>query len=156
MERTILWFNCWKTILESSSPISSLSLKRTICVGFKIENFKNAYVYRWMERASLPCKIFSFFFVLFFFFIWRSRRRVFTEALNLSTPKLPKQPPNPPAGPSSADHLHTVKLRTIFQLTYNPAVAAAPLPPPPLQAFLTEVNDYDLTGETDDLTASGY
>ena len=112
------------------------------------------YTDGWKEPLS-PAK-FTLYFSLFFFYISRSIRRVFTEAQILSTPKLPKQPHNPLAGPSSPDHLHTVNLRTIFQITYNPAVATAP-PPPPLQAFLTEANDYALTGETDyDLTASGH
>ena len=72
------------------------------------------YTDGWKEPLS-PAK-FTLYFSLFFFYISRSIRRVFTEAQILSTPKLPKQPHNPLAGPSSPDHLHTVNLRTIFLL----------------------------------------
>jgi len=117
-----------------------------------------------MERASLPCKIFSFFFVLFFFFHLKVKKKSFyrsSKFINTQTTKTAPQPTRRTFFSRPPSHR---KITNNFSAYLQPSRSGSPPPPPPppppplppLQAFLTEVNDYDLTGETDDLTASGY
>ena len=99
---------------------------------------------------------FLFLFRSFFFFHLKVKKKSFyrsSKFINTQTTKTAPQPTRRTFFSRPPSHR---KITNNFSAYLQPSRSGSPPPLPPLQAFLTEVNDYDLTGETDDLTASGY
>ena len=114
----------------------------------------HTYTDGWKERLC-PAK-FSLSFSFFFFFHLKVKKKSFyrsSKFINTQTTKTAPQPTRRTFFSRPPSHR---KITNNFSAYLQPSRSGSPPPPPPLQAFLTEVNDYDLTGETDDLTASGY
>ena len=109
-----------------------------------------------MERASQPCKIYSLFFVIFFLY-FKVNKKSFYRSSNFINTQTAKTAPQPTRWTFFTRPPSHRKFTNNFSDYLQPSRSHSPPPPPPLQAFLTEANDYALTGETDyDLTASGH